>query len=273
MAHSSSGHATTGDGVRIAYDVTGSDGPPVVLVHGITEHRGLWRPVVDRLATDHRCIALDLRGHGESATADLYSSIAMAGDLAAGVAACGDDEPPLLVGHSLGAMVATMYTASGAGPVRAIVNVDQRLRLGDLASTLRPLEGALRDDFAATMAAFWATMGAETLPAGTQAALEDAHAGGRQEVVLGVWGTVFSSTDEELDAIVRSAAAAVSVPYLAIHGSDPGPGYPEWLRAVLPTATVEVWDGQGHWPHLADPDRFVERVRAFSRAGDRAPGR
>ncbi|MBA3303894.1 MAG: alpha/beta fold hydrolase, partial [Acidimicrobiia bacterium] len=87
------------------------------------------------------------------------------------------------------------------------------------------------------------------------------HAGARsRDVVLGVWGTVFESTDQELLALVEGAASAVTVPYLALFGSDPGEGYADWLGGLVPSATVEVWDGSGHWPHLADPDRFAERV-------------
>jgi hypothetical protein len=32
---------------------------------------------------------------------------------------------------------------------------------------------------------------------------------------------------------------------------------------VIPTSTVEVWDGTGHYPHLLHPQRFLDRVRAF----------
>ena len=53
------------------------------------------------------------------------------------------------------------------------------------------------------------------------------------------------------------------VPYLALHGIDPGPDYGAWLRGVIPTATLEVWDGDGHYPHLVEPARFLDRLRAF----------
>ncbi len=64
--------ATTqaGDGTTIDYEVWGGEhadaGPAVVLVHGITEQRASWDPVRERLAAQHRVIALDLRGHGRS---------------------------------------------------------------------------------------------------------------------------------------------------------------------------------------------------------------
>jgi hypothetical protein len=35
------------------------------------------------------------------------------------------------------------------------------------------------------------------------------------------------------------------------------------LTAPAPTAEVDVWDGDGHYPHLVEPDRLVERLEAF----------
>ncbi|MBM3675176.1 MAG: alpha/beta fold hydrolase [Actinobacteria bacterium] len=51
------------DGARIGYSVLG-DGAGLVLVHGITEQRPLWDPLLAALAERWRVVALDLRGHG-----------------------------------------------------------------------------------------------------------------------------------------------------------------------------------------------------------------
>lgn len=218
---------TNSSSVDVAWSATGpAQGVPLVFVHGITEDRSLWAPVVERLAGDHRCVSLDLRGHGGSGGAEEYSSLAMVGDVADVVAASGV-ERPVVVGHSLGGMVASLYAASFPDALRAVVCVDQSLRLSDLAGVLRSIEGSLRDDFAGTMAAFWATQGAEVLDEATQERLATLHAEARsRDVVLGVWGTVFEATDEELLALVEGAASAVTVPYLALFGSDPARATP-----------------------------------------------
>ncbi|MEM9566253.1 MAG: alpha/beta fold hydrolase, partial [Actinomycetota bacterium] len=67
----------------IHYVDHGGDGPPVVLVHGITESAASWDPIVERLGSDRRTVALDLRGHGRSGTADRYDLEVMAGDVVA----------------------------------------------------------------------------------------------------------------------------------------------------------------------------------------------
>ena len=53
------------------------------------------------------------------------------------------------------------------------------------------------------------------------------------------------------------------MPYLSLHGTDPGDDYPDWLRAIVPTATVDVWAERGHYPHLVEPDSFVRRLAEF----------
>jgi pimeloyl-ACP methyl ester carboxylesterase len=242
----------------IAWDEAGS-GPPLVLVHGITEDRHAWDTVVPELAADFRCVRLDLRNHGESSDAADGSALAMAADVAEAVAASGIDEPPLLVGHSLGGIVVTAYAAQA--PARAVVNVDQSLRLADFAALLQPLAPMLRGpEFADVVMATFGAIGADGLPPEVTRYLDGKHAAARPQAVLGVWDLVLDSTPEELTAAVAPVLAGLAVPYLAIHGADPGPGYAEWLTGVVPSAQVEVWGIGGHYPHLADPQRFARRV-------------
>ena len=90
-----------------------------------------------------------------------------------------------------------------------------------------------------------------------------AHGRADQAVVLGTWASVFTSTPEELDATVEALASTISVPYLSLHGIDPGPDYATWLTGLVPSAVVEVWPALGHYPHLVDTDRFITRLETF----------
>jgi pimeloyl-ACP methyl ester carboxylesterase len=247
--------------VTIDYFAAGT-GPSLVLVHGITESRRSWDPLLAPLIeAGYRVTAIDLRGHGESSRVGPYDLATMAGDLAAVVAHDGLEDA-LLVGHSLGGAVVSAY-ASG-GPCRGVVNVDQPLALAAFQSTLRDLEPRLRgseDEFRSAVAAIFQQM-AGPLGGHERRRVEQIR-DPDQEVVLGVWDLVLAATVEELDAVVDVMAAGVDVPYLSLHGIDPGPDYASWLTSKVPTATVEVWEGLGHYPHLVAPERFVERVVAF----------
>jgi len=242
----------------ISWDEAGS-GPPAVFVHGNTEDRHSWDAVWPHVTQTFRCIRLDLRGHGESGDAADYSALAMAEDVATVVAEAGVDDPPLLVGHSLGAVVVTAYASQA--PARAVVNVDQSLAFGAFGAAIQPLKDMLRGDgFADALAAVFAGLGVEALPPDAREWADAKHAAARKEVVLGTWDLVLDTPVADLDALAATMLPAVTVPYLAIHGSEPDPGYETWLTSLMPSATVEVWPGNGHYPHIVEAERFARRI-------------
>jgi pimeloyl-ACP methyl ester carboxylesterase len=248
------------EGNRIAFEIEG-DGPDIVLVHGITEDRSCWGAVSHKLAHDHRVISVDLRGHGESDPTATYPLDGMAADLQAVVEAAGSGLPSV-VGHSLGGFVVSVYAAHH--PVRAVVNVDQPLALAAFKDALSDVEPLLRGEaFPDVISAMFAPMMAalpesERNRIGTRRRMQPS-------VVLGIWDPVFTSTVPELDALVRAMVGGIDAPYLAIHGEEPGPAYRGWLEQVVPTARIEVWEGDAHYPHLVEPERFVARVSEFVR--------
>jgi pimeloyl-ACP methyl ester carboxylesterase len=246
----------------IAWEESGA-GRPVVLVHGNTEDRRAWDTVVPLLDDDFRCIRLDLRGHGASSDAADFSAVGMVDDVAEVVRESAVDEAPLLIGHSLGAFVSTVYATQG--PCSGVINIDQPLRLGDFATAIQPLREMLRgDQFAKALDIVFAELGTDALPDGVRTYLDAKHAAARQEVVLGTWDLVLDTDPVELTALGEQLLAQVRVPYLVINGAEPAPGYVEWLTASVPTATLEVFGTGGHYPHLAQPERFAARVRRFS---------
>jgi pimeloyl-ACP methyl ester carboxylesterase len=249
---------TTSDGVRIAYDVTGT-GPVLALVHGLTESRRAWDPLIDDLAADHTLVTLDVRGHGASSEGPRYDPPVLADDVAAVLADAGLADP-LVVGHSMGGVIVTAFAA--AHPARGVVNVDQPIELAGFQELVRSVEPLLRGDgFTDFIESLFATFYGP-LPAEEVARLE-ALSHPVQEVVLGMWGPVLDLPPAELEEVVRSLTAGIHVPYLALHGDDPGATYGPWLQEAIPTATFEVWEGSGHYPHLLHPERFTARLRAF----------
>jgi pimeloyl-ACP methyl ester carboxylesterase len=244
----------------IAWEEQGA-GPVVVLVHGLTEDRRVWDTVAPLLAEHLRCIRLDLRGHGESSDAGDWSALAMADDVATVIAEADLDEQPLVVGHSLGAVVASAY--AGRASVRGVVNVDQPMRFGDFAAAVQPMSDVLRGP-AFGEAILQAFGSLDAVPDGPRALLDELHRAARKDVVLGVWDLILSTPPPDLTALAEEMLRAIDVPYLAIHGQDPGPGYAEWLTGLLPSAVVEQWSG-GHYPHLAELQRFADRVLTFER--------
>lgn len=246
----------------IAWEARGA-GKPIVLVHGITEDRHLWDRVVPLLANDHRCVLLDLRGHGESPLAEDQSALAMAEDVGEVVRAAGIDEPPILVGHSLGGFVVTAYATQA--PTRGVINVDQPLRVGDFARQLQPAADLLRGpEWRDVVREVFSSLGIEQLSESDRQYVIGHVETARPEIILGAWGLLLDSSPDELDALVESLLPTIDSPYLALHGSQPAEGYREWLSCALPGATFEVWDGLGHFIPFVDPQRLADRVRGFA---------
>ena len=254
------GTATSADGTAIWYETVG-EGADIVLVHGITDSHGTWGPIIADLASDHRVTVLDLRGHGQSGDAADYGALGMANDVAAVVAAAGV-ERPLVIGHSLGGVVATAYSA--LAPVRGTINVDQSLRLAGFQSALREVEPMLRDPdtFAMVLAAIFEGLDGTVLSDELKADIA-AFRRPEQTVVLGVWDAVFTSPAADLDAQMADVGAAITAPYLSLQFEDIGDDYSQWLQGMIPQAVVEEWPGQGHYGHRIEPERFTARVRAF----------
>ena len=70
--------------VEAGSGVGAGEGPPVVLIHGLGWDSSLWYPTMSRLASRHRVIAADTRGHGETDKPDgPYSIAGFAADWAA----------------------------------------------------------------------------------------------------------------------------------------------------------------------------------------------
>lgn len=235
-------------------------GPLTVLLHGITENSTAWDPVIELLAPTHRVLAVDLRGHGRSPAEPPYDMLTLAMDVGATLEAVAPEEPPLIIGHSLGAMVATVYATMH--PVRAVVNVDQSLDLAPLQQMVLEMLPKLRTaQFDETLDALFAELEAGALAPAASARLQSLRRYDR-DVVLGIWdGDLQQATPTELTDLASELLRAIRAPYLALHGSEPGEDYRAWLAATQPAVTVEAWPGCGHYPHLVHPERFVDRVR------------
>jgi non-heme chloroperoxidase len=100
---------TTSDGGRI-HVVERGEGPTSVLVHGITLGIATWAPQLRAL--DGRVVAMSQRGHGQSrAGTEGYTFERLAGDLTEVLAEL-DVRDAVLVGHSMGAMIAQLLASS-----------------------------------------------------------------------------------------------------------------------------------------------------------------
>jgi pimeloyl-ACP methyl ester carboxylesterase len=118
---------TVDDGVALATVCEGPAGAPgLLLVHGFGGAKEDFADHIDALARDHRVVAFDHRGHGESDAPDdpgAYSLDRMAADTLAVAELTGLHDLRLL-GHSMGGMVARRVALTQPARLAALILMD-----------------------------------------------------------------------------------------------------------------------------------------------------
>ena len=103
---------------------TAGDGEPLVLLHSLAMDGGMWQPLMDRLASRFRCIALDARGHGRTSwDGQPFTVIDLAEDLRAALDAL-DLERPHVLGLSMGGSTALTFAGRHPDRVNGLVLAD-----------------------------------------------------------------------------------------------------------------------------------------------------
>jgi pimeloyl-ACP methyl ester carboxylesterase len=248
-------------------DTAGHDDsrPPLVLLHGLTFDRTTWRPVLDELDAvdpDRRVVAFDLPDHGASAPLPSHDLEQVAAAVHVAVETAGLEQP-VLVGHSLSGVIASIYAA--LYPTTGVVCVDASLRVRPFAEMLAPLAAVIRGPgYQQVWSELDASMHAERLSPEAQAIVR-ATSRPRQDQFVAYQRELFDVSVAELEGrahVVLAVLRAAGRPYSVIAGDGVGPEDERWLLERLPQATVEVWPRTGHFPFLAQPRRFAERLAA-----------
>jgi pimeloyl-ACP methyl ester carboxylesterase len=104
----------------IAYTQDG-EGPPALFVHGVFLNGFLWRGVIERVAGQRRCIAIDLLAHGETRTAP-EADLSFDGNAEMLEAVCEalDLQQVDLVGNDSGGGIAQIFAARYPHRIRSL---------------------------------------------------------------------------------------------------------------------------------------------------------
>jgi len=145
-------------GIKLAASVYGADKPdPILFLHGISLSRDTWEEIAARMSSEYSIWTLDFRGHGNSDRASSYELAGYVSDAEATLAAVG--RPAILVGHSLGGVVAGVLAQGPHPNVRAVLLEDPSWYMGSPGEWERTKFPTLFATFSAKQAA-WQKEGA-----------------------------------------------------------------------------------------------------------------
>ena len=258
-------------GERFSYCATGGGagadtGPPLVLLHGIGSNAGSWRDQLTGLGDIRKVVAWDAPGYGDSTPVapPRPTAAAYADRLAHFLDGLGLDRIVLL-GHSLGALVAGAFAAGRPGRVERLLLANAALgHRADRAAPLPPPAQDRLDDLAALGPTGLAAKRAPRLlsvgatpaqVARVRAAMAEIHPDGyRQAVAMLAHGDLVAD------------AGTVTVRTLVISSSEDSVTPPAGSRALataMPNARYREIPDAGHLSYLERPAAFNAAVREF----------
>jgi pimeloyl-ACP methyl ester carboxylesterase len=270
------------DGKAVNYVEMGS-GPPLVLVHGLSGRWANWLENIPEFARDHRVIALDLPGFGDSEMPREKISIPGYGEfLCAFLDAVGVKEPAVLIGNSMGGFISAEVAIKQPGRVERLVLVSA----AGLSIEHQRSEPALKALYATESVAQWLVTrmvgrSEEVVgrPRGKRLAMwfvtPHAERMAPELIIEQSYGAGKAGFLPALDALtdypIRERLGDISCPTLVVWGRKdllvPVRDAYEF-HELIPDSELIVYEDVGHVAMLEVPEQFHADVRAFL-SGDR----
>jgi pimeloyl-ACP methyl ester carboxylesterase len=248
----------TRDGVALSFEQSTGGTPPVVLVHGLGCDRSFMAPQFEALSGQHRVVAVDLRGHGRSSKPEqAYTITGFADDLRWVLDELAA-ERPVVVGHSMGGLVALELAARQPERLAGIVMLDSAvLPPPHVHTSVRAVIAALKTaDYRAVGRSFFAN--AFFLPTDDEQrkeAIVAAMVATPQHVMASAFEGIFAWDG-------ASAAERCTVPLLYIGSTQPR-GDITRLGELCSTVVQGQIVGSGHFLQLEVPDQVNAMIRRF----------
>jgi pimeloyl-ACP methyl ester carboxylesterase len=249
-----------------------SDAPAILLLHGLGHWtQAAWDFVAAELEATHRLVGFDLPGFGKSSKPDVVYDLAYFTRAARAVVEALDLHGFVLIGHSLGGLIAANYAATYPDDVRRLVLVapggfmrtpkllvrilGSRIVTG-VADSVRPSRAWVRHTF--ETAVFDPADIDEGLHAQMYALTRDGA------MVRAFWRVYRDALKDFLDLrALHAKLAAYHGPVLLVWGRQdrfvPIKAL-DSARRVYPHAEIEIFEPCGHCPSFEYPEKLTARL-------------
>lgn len=250
-------------GVRLAYQLGRGGESSLIFIHGWSCDRTYFAAQFEHFASRYAVATVDLRGHGDSdrptPAPDTYAVEVLADDVLA-VAHDAEMTHPVLVGHSLGGLVA-LAAANQSESVAAVVMIDPA------PITNEAVKQYFRDSFNACARdhdGSWRRRFALGL-------FTDTDVVRRADIVAGM----SAGSPKIAAAVMRAMAdfdgaaalARTTVPVLSIGSAAPTNTAKE-LKGLCSTIAIGQTVGAGHFNHVEVPEQVNPMIERFLAIND-----
>ncbi len=246
----------TSDGVTIVYSACGQGEPALLFIHGGLADRTFWDSELAAFGGNHKVIALDLPGHGESGSNREKWGIP---EFGADVKIVADAEKlnrVILFGNSLGGPVAVEAALLMNGRVLGVVGIDtfQSLEYQMSLEEARQMAEAVRSDYSGTVKRMVGSLfhpdADPAIVADSERRMQKTPPSAAHDIFLGLAGYV-----------PAAAVGRLRVPLRAING-DVHPTDTAGVRKTKADFQVIIMKHMGHYPMLERPEEFNRHVAA-----------
>ncbi|MBM85983.1 MAG: alpha/beta hydrolase [Rhodospirillaceae bacterium] len=236
------------------------EGPPIVLLHGVGLDRSMWNGVTSHLSTRFTCVTFDLPCHGTSPMPKKEVTLRTFSEALAKVVGRVQPVRPMLVGFSMGAMVALRFALDSPNSVSRLVLLNaiserdskqraaimERLAGAELEGPSSMIEAALARWFSAT---FHCTNPEDIGRVRSRLLANDPDA------YLAAY-RVFATADKELAPLIDRITCPTLV-VTAERDVNSTPTMTEEMAAKIPKAKGLVLDGLAHGAPIEAPRRVA----------------
>jgi pimeloyl-ACP methyl ester carboxylesterase len=239
-------------------------GPTVVLVHGLGSDANRWLPVARDLARDHRVVLVELPGHGLSPMVTPFSLEQATLSLDRAIAEQ-SREPVVLVGHSVGGLVAAEEALHAPNRVRSLVLVESALAPQMTRAQADTLEHMFDRDWEGTLHWVYSSFGRDS----AQGEVLWREASQVERSSMRAWIPIATSTD------LTEEAAGLAMPVLAVLSPRSWEPNETWEHACRSLGLAKIphlkglrIEGSGHFVMLDQPRVLADAIRRFVASGD-----